>query len=615
MQNFYGGPNGQSFIIRWIFSTRYGAGNSMEADISMGWKSPIPVGSFVVVSYGLPNDTDYEFYLNQDLTLGKKSYNSTLWRKVYDETKSTNNGINYELIMSMTGNTPRIEFTRPIDVLDADQLPDIICDTTNADKPTIKFRLPQSQVIEKAVIEKYLDVDQKPEVKLDLTTDGTVNEPVLKFKLPVSQRFLEDNILFEELNANILPYVTFDDTNVNEPTIKFWLPQSQVMQSPSTTTVGPDKSPSVSLNNDNINSPKLEFELPRAVKFYYGSLLGERQDVNYTLTNPEFATYGVGDYYINATTGFIYLVTRVDETTCDFEYKACIQSPLPDITTVDISPYTATGGQNIPKVIRSFTNNELTAWKLEFQLPKMPYPDVDYEFVDPVDTGSVSVAPTDTDTITFNFKIPTGSKVFAGTLVDSINNDTSIQGARAGDLYINTDNGIVYILQKNGTWEVQQGSLKGPVGDALHVVRNYEIIDEEDTFATGRDYILSHYKDDDGDPIPLSSDEVFAVTFKDSIILDKETSYWYFYTEDNQWGRVQLTGGIANLIETTWKESTGENPITNKTYSVDYVNKLIGGEMNKVNADKTTFSKEQIYDLLSWGSFADAIAGDDIPQT
>jgi len=70
-----------------------------------------------------------------------------------------------------------------------------------------------------------------------------------------------------------------------------------------------------------VNAPKLRFKLPRAVAFYYGTFLGERSSGTYTLSNPLFSSYGVGDYYVNAPTGFIYKVTsKTDDTTCVFEY-------------------------------------------------------------------------------------------------------------------------------------------------------------------------------------------------------------------------------------------------------------------------------------------------------
>jgi hypothetical protein len=115
-----------------------------------------------------------------------------------------------------------------------------------------------------------------------------------------------------------------EDTLHKHPILTFSLPRSQVMAAPETITRAPDFEPKVT-DVGTVNEPKLHFELPRAVKFYYGSLLGQRTNKTYTLTDPLFANYGVGDYYINEATGFIYKVTsKTDDTTCVFEYQASI---------------------------------------------------------------------------------------------------------------------------------------------------------------------------------------------------------------------------------------------------------------------------------------------------
>lgn len=698
--SFYGGPNGKSFYIKEYFTSYYSVPtvdrtdenlvyNSLKDDEQKGWTSPIGVGEFVLITYGKPGSTSYEFFLKNDTDPRNEfpgNYNSYLYQKVYDEENgSDTKGIYYQYVTSLTGNTPRIimgdatgkevplqEFTK---ILDADAKPVVWMDISNQDTPILYFALPQSQVFSINQPTTVLDADQNPQVVYDegtLNNDGdrvpgeyggTINRPVIDFKIPQSQRI--ETAIVKSLKANDTPYVIceigsrdgsgniqpgdnggtinkpvlvlglpksqilskgditvldadqepsfdIDDSDPDNPILKFSLPQAQVMQSPDTTVIGPDGTPSVSLDDQNINKPKLEFKLPRAVKFYYGSLLGQRQDVTYTETNDAFADYGIGDYYVNAETGFIYKVIAKNETTCTFEYQACIQQPLPDVNTVGISPYTTDGNQNTPKVVRAYTNNEQTAWRLEFQLPKIPKPAVNATFIGPLEKGEVGVEITNPDTITFNFKIPAGSRMFAGDEVKSGHYDTVVAGAKPGDLYLNSKTGIIYILQSSGVWEVQQGSLKGPPGDALHIVRNYTINNADD-FTVGKNYILDNYKDDEGNAIPLKPDEIFAVTFIDAAN-EKEVSYWYFYTEDNQWGRVQLTGGVMNLIENNYVESPENSPVTNKTYSIDYINKLIGGKIDAGNADKTAFSKDQIYSLLSWGTFADAIAGEDVPD-
>lgn len=322
MLSFYGGPNGQSFNIRWVFSNRFGPGNSMEADLSMGWASPIAVNDFVVISYGLPGDDSYEELMKQDLNLSKMKFNSTLWQKIYDENDDTFNGLNYRLIMSMLG------------------------------------------------------------------TAGT--------------------------------------------------------------------------------------------KIFIGEEIG---------------------------------------------YKG------------DTPPY-----------------------------------------------------------------------------------NKRIDGAEPGDLYLNSETGKIYILNKNGIWIERDGSLKGPVGDSLHIVRSYTIIETDaikDSLQDGVDYILDRYKDADGNAIPLSSDEIFGITwakpedtidaylwkecqdkieevYSDITLTEQEReqkvaeireeyasqinfleiSYWYFYTDEGKWGRVQITGEVSGFIESKYN-SEADGPVDNKAYSISYINQLM----------------------------------------
>ena len=101
-----------------------------------------------------------------------------------------------------------------------------------------------------------------------------------------SNLYKEDTIIkvsFNELKLNKEDYTVNSGNpkevlkaieDVDKPVLNFKLPQAQVMTDPVTEIVGPDINPEVALNNNDINHPKLEFKLPRAVRFYYGSLLG-----------------------------------------------------------------------------------------------------------------------------------------------------------------------------------------------------------------------------------------------------------------------------------------------------------------------------------------------------
>lgn len=78
-----------------------------------------------------------------------------------------------------------------------------------------------------------------------------------------------------------------EDTLHEHPILTFSLPRSQVMAAPETVTRAPDFEPKVT-NVGTVNAPKLHFDLPRAVKFYYGSLLGQKP-VKHTLLPIHFS--------------------------------------------------------------------------------------------------------------------------------------------------------------------------------------------------------------------------------------------------------------------------------------------------------------------------------------
>lgn len=636
MQSFYGGPAGQSFEIKKIFESYYGP-DGAQVDLDKGWASPISVGEFVMVSYGLPSDATYMTRMNYDLKAGnKQNLNSTLWQKVYDESAGEGSGLSYKLISSCTGNTPKISITKPAIVLHANEQPDIETDLSNQDMPVIQFKLPraqvlsmpqeatvlnadekpsvvyndddidhptvhfnipQSQVIDQVTVD-VIGVGEEPKVRLDLTD---INRPVLKFQLPVAQEFLDSNILHEVLNADAEPTVSFgyseEDTLHEHPILTFSLPRSQVMAAPETVTRAPDFEPKVT-NVGTVNAPKLHFDLPRAVKFYYGSLLGQKTGKTYTLTDPLFANYEVGDYYINEATGFIYKVTsKTDDTTCVFEYQASIQQPLPVIKASAIAPYIEDDEgfkPAVPQVERTLTNAEGTEWQLEFKLPQAPKPAVSSTFVGSEEQGSVTSAITSEDTVTFTFKIPTGSKLFAGLEITADGATTAIDGARIGDIYLNSETGVLYTLTANG-WKASEKSIKGPVGDALNIEAEYHLTETAEfaaSLANGVTYIQEHYSG------TIDSHKIFAITWT---LLGNggDVSYWYYKTNIGEWDRAQLTGGVSSLIEQSYKEN-----VDNKTYSINYINSLIGGDGD---TSKTAYSKDQVQSLVSWGSFQDLI--------
>lgn len=591
MYSFYGGRKGQDFNIAMVFSTRV----EMEADLAKGWTSSIPVTSYVMVSYGLPSDQNYATYRDQDIDAYGVSYNSTLWQKIYNEDEDmTANGLSYQLIASLTGNTPRISIEKPITVLDADEEPDVDINSTNPDDVVVTFKLPQSQVITQTTTTP-IDANQNPSVDMDISN---INQPILEFQLPVAQQIQQGNT--EVLNANENPSFEIDSSNINQPILSFKLPQPQVMAEPDLIIGAPNANPAISWDESNINSPRITFTLPQAVEFFYGDLLGERTEGTYELTDASFENYNVGDYYINAATGFIYLITQKNGNTCTFQYVASIQQPLPEVTTSSITPYQESGGDYIPNnpvVTRTLTNDEGTAWTLDFALPQAPTFASTFTFVGVDEQGNVETGEISTSEVQIAFTIPRGAKLFAGTEVSGVS-QVVIEGAEPGDVYLNTSTGYLYKLDSAGTWNQQEGAIQGPAGDALHIVASYTINETEDftdSLVNGVSYIEQNYQGE------ISDEDIFAVTWV-GLEDGNETAYWYYRIANGTWGRVQLTGGIASLIENEYNdESTGL--VTNRTYSISYVNTLIGGDIASKDSSRVTYSAEQIEELLSWGTF------------
>ena len=318
-----------------------------------------------------------------------------------------------------------------------------------------------------------------------------------------------------------------------------------------------------------------------------------------TIENASFVSYSIGDYYINEPAGFIYkVIEKTNDTTCTFEYQATIQQPLPNITTSPISPYVEGETGYEPKAPRVEKTLLSDGWQLDFKLPEAPKPAVSSSFVGSAEEGSVTSKITSEDTVTFTFKIPTGSKLFAGLEITANGATTSIEGARLGDVYLNSETGVIYTLTETG-WKASEKSIKGPVGDALDIEVAYQLTETETYAASlenGVSYIEANYAGD------IDPSKVFAITWtlKDN---GGDISYWYYKTNAGAWDRAQLTGGVASLIVKKYTSNAD-----NKAYSVNYVNSLIGSESEvEEELNRIAYSKKQVNNLISWGSFTDLL--------
>lgn len=669
MYSFYGGQPGKNFEISQIFPNKV----EVEKDLAKRWQSPIMPGEFILISYGSQHITSYESSFTEensddtqyntnfdiDFQKYKKSYNASLWEKIYLEDPEKNfddytgietifispdYGLGYKLIAILTGNTPKITgSSEPIDsgsdpylevdvtnkdnpifkfflpktqvlglqdtiVLNANEMPSVSLNDDDINNPYLIFSLPQSQNIKLGDI-NAIDADQDPNITLN---EENINEPKINFFIPKSQVLGLKNTIV--LNADEEPSVNLDETDINNPYLTFSLPQSQILDLGETFIIGPKENPTLQIDKSNINQPLLKFSLPRSVQFVYGNLLGESSIGIYSLNsseNPEIAEMKIGDYYINKNTGFIYILNSISESLFDFQYIACLSAPIPKVTYENINPFTNKDGtyqNNNPSVESSYENEEeKTGWQLNYSLPNLPNFKAEINFCGAEEEGKIIGAIQDETNYLYKFTIPTGSRLFSGNQIFGESSSVTIENAQAGDYYLNTDlssisNGFIYKF--NGSiWE-KSGSIKGTTGKALNIIASYYITssEAENTISAVGSYIESQLGR------KPNEDELIAITYFEN---PDEIAYWYYYVND-KWGCSQLTGGLSSILQNEY-DSTND---TNTTYTVSYINSLIVNT-DSVNLDeqkrktysvsktdeKLTQLKNEIIEMLTWGSF------------
>lgn len=645
MKSFYGGPAGQSFEIKAIF-TSYNTnkdGKGLLDDLAKTWHSPIGVGEYVIISYGKPNTAGYNESRETDtnitvikevyddlIALGMSkdafsfdtttqtallcaSFNGTLWQKCYDDggEHSQYGGIYYRLITSWVSNTPLLQLAKdsPV-VLNANELPQVNIDVSeaNPENPKLTFYLPRSQTLQGVTLINNLDADAAPTVFFD---DGGEEQDEYGYEY-VNTGTEEEPILQPILG------------NINEPVVRVRLPQTP-KYSAETTHVTASVKPSVTLNNqrtegenaaERVNEPVFEFALPYAVQFYSGEDLGKSDNYSDAILH-EVKDIRIDDYYFNQTYGHLYQVTSVNDITddditnnsndatlnketskkCDLVYKATIQIPVPNVVSETLSPYTQKDGV--------YTQTEPTAeigkaedgntWKVTFGLPKAPKAEVGYNGIGAAETINVDVSIKDENTLLFNFDIPQGSQIFSGIEIDDNNSTKNIEKALVGDIYLNTKSGCIYkltLVNNEKKWVKDTSAVLK--GEALNIIATYTLPNEavtiNSTTEIGNWLTLQHPD--------ITSHDLISITWEED---GERTDYWYYCINDI-WFCVQLTAGLGGLMLDSY-DITNAN---NKTYTVRYLqNELIGAEDDENKLNVTAYSKQQVIDMLTWTDFKD----------
>lgn len=425
MSSFYGGINGQSFSIKKIFESY----SALQADL-VNASSNIAYGEFVFVSYGLPGEEKYSENVALDVQIYHRSYNSTLWQKVYD------GGVDYKLIGSLTGNTPDVQVEYI--AVDAGTEPSVYeASESTVDIPILRFELPKGQKI-KYVEGSSTEPGTEPEVVWDDETD--INNPSLSFNLPRSQTLDTEvglnvgvvgsspsvslsndkdkpkltftlpkgeklgQVTSEKIDADGVPAATLGRTSDDQASIHFKLPQSQVFNTEvEVTKTEVDSAPAASIDNSDVNVPKLKLTLP---------VSQELQGTNVTVLDADKDPTASLSYA--AVDGF---------------QQPTLELGLPQSQVMAAPKTTVMEPAAVPQVMLEGTVNE----------PKL------------------------------NFSLPRAAKFLVGNAVSHTNGGAEITGtdAKVGDYYINEIFGYLYevtdvnVFTYRATLQIEEPSVIG----------------------------------------------------------------------------------------------------------------------------------------------------------
>lgn len=369
-----------------------------------------------------------------------------------------------------------------------------------------------------------------------------------------------------------------------------------------TIILGPLEDPNVEIDISNVNNPELQFYLPRAVRFFFGDLLGQdsmpQVDAVYSVDSSLMSSeIRKGDYYINRNTGYVFLLNDIQGSSLSFVFKACFQPPAPEtVHNIGTAYYLDSDGTTYrPNYPRFSFVKIANGWQAVITTPREPNLVVGTtNFVGPLEQGYTTGQILNTNDYQFNFHIPRGSEHFTGSEVEGSPISTVVvANSKPGDIYVNTNinsqyNGHVYQLNLNSQWE-DRGSIKGSTGDALKIVGSYTITPTE--VATDSLIDVGNYLTGLG--ISLDDDELIAVTYVNEN--NEDTAYWYYQLNDS-WNRLRITGGINSILRDQYVVDSDEGYI----YTTRYINSLIVSQNSpSVNPDRNTYNITTINELLN----------------
>lgn len=474
----------------------------------------------------------------------------------------------------------------------------------------------------------------------------------------------------DKLLKNPNDETSWQDGSVMKVTYNVPRPQKIRPQDVKRIVVAPETYPSIIWNEKNTYNttddsgtpehPELTFNLPRAAKHIFGDEEPALQPQgNYLFVankdNPDLSPsliknlqIKIGDYYIWKETGDIWVIYAIDGTVPDksdtgeyvsinsisLRYEACLAGLMeqPEVVKIDTYKDLTKGELNDPAITLQYkdTVNKRHPY-YQFNLPQLPNIETDYISVGSAEASTLKQTFT-ARTTKFTFTVADGTKWFVGDEVTDNTTSAVVEGARNGDMYLhfttatdytNSNRGNVYKLSKNGWSKV--GNLVGPTGQALNIINTIRVesvtgLEEDVNIKNQLNTIYNANK-----PTP---DQLIAVNYYDTETKTTH-SYWYYWDSTaNDWKNVIITGGLGDLIKTSYYGQDDNS----HTYSTKYINTLIkhtdnitgsqdiekttysAGKINdKFNAINTAIQEtkteltEKIQEATSWGNISDLI--------
>lgn len=416
MMSFYGGKHGKAFEVTAVFANKA----EMDADLAKRFNSEVPINSFVAISYGRKNTTEYEDNKKIDQDKYQEQFDSTLWIKEYSEAPLDGNptelnryGIQYKLIYDLAGQTPTISFVDSVELAPAEKgyIAIVTEDINDPNYPKLQAFLPRAANWYSGTSLSSLD-------KIITQVDNDKN----------SDKFYAGDLYINEYDGSV-----FKCLSANRETLtSSWEPLGSILgptlkvRTVGTEMVGSEETVTVTITQDKDGRtgyplPPIDFnfKIPRGTRFFTGQGTYSGDTLTALSNTVDNNNAKNGDLFLEATVsgkiGSIYI-----KTASGWAYKTSIFGKTPELkaNSVKVNPDKAIS-------------------------VKVTYPSGDTAFNNP----------------TFTIDVPRGSKWFTQSetpVFYSTNTSLGLSGAADGDFWFNTSDGFVYEAQ-NKKW-VKVGS-------------------------------------------------------------------------------------------------------------------------------------------------------------